>query len=172
MVTGSAQGVVHPPRSPTVGTKQHEGHIRAHCHEALSSQSVTVGCRCVPNQWALQHNPDCQEVMSGSAPPECLPFRRFGAQTMLGRHQLARTMGFTFLDRGQPAKAGRAHSGCGQTLREWSNVLSSSGHIISFKRLKNGVHFPFFLRLNVSIKGFKKGSSLVFLYYTFLFALS
>lgn len=125
-----------------------------------------------PQPVALPDNPDCQKIMSESAPPGCLPFRRFGAQTMLGTHQLARTMGFTFLDCGQPAKAGRAHSGCGQTLRECSNVLSSSGHIISFKRLKNGVHFPFFLRLNVSVKGIKKGSSLFFLYYTFLFALA
>lgn len=130
------------------------------------------GVSMCPQPVALQDNPDCQKVMSGSAPPGCLPFRRFRAQTMLGRHQLARTMGFTLLDRGQPAKAVRAHPGRGQTLRECSNVLSSSGHTVSFKRLKNGVHFPFSLRLNVSIKGIKKGSSLFFLYYTFLFALA
>lgn len=74
--------------------------------------------------------------------------------------------GFRPLDHGQDASAdatapGKASSGHGQTLCACSDILPfnfSSRLIISFKRLTDGVSWPSFLRLNVTIKATKISS--------------
>ena len=101
-----------------------------------TTMSVTAGCWCVPDKWALLDNPDYQKAMRSRCrlvlchQDVCLS-RHSGLSGHSWEASAGRNNRFSSLECGQGASANvislwRASSGCGRALCECSNVLSFS----------------------------------------------